>query len=59
MDTIEDLGLKFDHRQKSGPHIQALTSSAAMIVGMARCLCIHLPPGCAEEVIKALMGSQI
>ena len=43
VETIEVLGLKFTRRLKSDPYILTLTSAMATIVGIARCLMIHLP----------------
>ena len=44
VNTIEFLGLKFDRKLKSDPHIRSITSAVATLVGLTRRLKVHLPP---------------
>ena len=59
VNTIDFLGVKFDRRLKSDPHIRSLISATASLAGIARRLKIHLPSMAAADVVKALLVGKL
>ena len=59
MDTLDFLGVKFDRKLRSDPHIRSLISATALLAGITRHLSVHLPPEVACDVVSALLVGKL